>query len=94
MTALRDAIFEKENESQKHLSILDAKLEELESLKKNIGGSSGTGRFVFLHIVQSRVGYRFSVSYNIVNHFKKNQYIPFRKLPVPILIFPLFSFDE
>ena len=36
-SALREAINEKDAESQKHLSTLDAKLQELENLKKNIG---------------------------------------------------------
>jgi len=35
--ALREAISEKDAESQKHLNILDLKLQELEHLKKNIG---------------------------------------------------------
>ena len=39
MTALREAISEKDAESQKHLSILDLKLQELETLKKNIGNA-------------------------------------------------------
>lgn len=38
--ALREAINEKDAESQKHLNILDAKLQELENLKKNIGNIS------------------------------------------------------
>ncbi|XP_053373201.1 formin-like protein isoform X2 [Mercenaria mercenaria] len=40
-TALREAINEKDAESQKHLSTLDAKLQELENLKKNIGSGVG-----------------------------------------------------
>ena len=34
---LREIISEKDEESRKNLSILDAKLQELEHLKKNIG---------------------------------------------------------
>ncbi|XP_052770325.1 formin-like protein isoform X2 [Mya arenaria] len=40
-SALREAINQKESESQKQLSTLDAKLQELENLKKNIGSGVG-----------------------------------------------------
>jgi len=39
--ALREAINQKDMESQKHLSTLDAKLMELENLKKNLGTLAG-----------------------------------------------------
>ena len=39
--ALREAINQKDMESQKHLSTLDAKLMELENLKKNLGMLAG-----------------------------------------------------
>jgi len=44
--ALREAINQKDMESQKHLSTLDAKLMELENLKKNLGTLAGlSGHF-------------------------------------------------
>ncbi|WAQ94526.1 FMNL3-like protein [Mya arenaria] len=45
-SALREAINQKESESQKQLSTLDAKLQELENLKKNIGAAGASGAVV------------------------------------------------
>ena len=54
LNALRDAISEKDQESQKHLSILDAKMQELEFLKKNIT-NSGTYRTMHIKVFESEI---------------------------------------
>ena len=54
---LREIINEKDEESRKNLTILDAKLQELEHLKKNIGNMGTVSACLVKHSMIKSAGY-------------------------------------